>query len=117
MPALPNPLCNQEIRMFSLAFGVGTHNNSCQWLEVFYPSPLLNPAPALVSAICQTLKVDKVTQAITLQSTELNELAKALQGVDAEQAAVCQQLAGSTKPRVLALVATDEKPSSVPEVY
>jgi 2,3,4,5-tetrahydropyridine-2-carboxylate N-succinyltransferase len=103
--------------MFSLAFGVGTHNSNCQWLEVYYPRPLLNPSPALANTICQILKVDQATQAITLQSAELNDLAQALQSVDAEQAAICQQLATSNRPRVLVLLAGDDKPSSVPEVY
>ena len=28
---------------FSLAFGIGTQNSAGEWLEVFYPQPLLNP--------------------------------------------------------------------------
>ena len=29
---------------FALAIGCGTQNRDDQWLEVFYPNPLLNPA-------------------------------------------------------------------------
>lgn len=103
--------------MFSLAFGVGTHNSNAQWLEVFYPRPLLNPAQGIVHVIRDTLKTELKTQAITLESAQLNDLSKALQTVDAEQAAICQQLATSDRPRVLALIVADEKPASVPEVY
>jgi 2,3,4,5-tetrahydropyridine-2-carboxylate N-succinyltransferase len=103
--------------MFSLAFGIGTLNSNEQWLEVYYPRPLLDPGAALVNAICDTLKVGKATQAITLQTNQLNELARALQDVDGEQAALCHKLAAGNRPRVLALLASDDKPASVPEVY
>ena len=41
--------------MFSFAFGTGTHNKGGQWLEVYYPRPLLNPALDLVSTTCRVL--------------------------------------------------------------
>ena len=36
---------------FSLAIGVGTQNLQGNWLEVFYPQPLLNPPRELVHAL------------------------------------------------------------------
>jgi 2,3,4,5-tetrahydropyridine-2-carboxylate N-succinyltransferase len=103
--------------MLSFAFGVGTHNSSGQWLEVFYPRPLLNPSAALVTATCQILSCSKSTQSIPLQSDQLQRLATGLRSIDAEQADLCQQLSTSKRPRVLMLIANDEKPACVPEVY
>ncbi|HTR00766.1 MAG TPA: 2,3,4,5-tetrahydropyridine-2,6-dicarboxylate N-succinyltransferase [Candidatus Acidoferrum sp.] len=103
--------------MFSLAFGIGTHNSGGQWLEVYYPRPLLNPSVGLVSAICQILSCSKSTQSMPLQSEQLQQLAAGLQNLDADQADLCRQLAGARKPRVLMLIANDEKPACVPEVY
>ena len=103
--------------MFSFALGTGTHNSSGHWLEVFYPRPLLNPSAALVTQVCQILSCSKSTQAIPLQQDQLLRLAEGLRSIDTEQAQLCQQLAASKKPRVLMLLADDEKPATVPEVY
>ena len=40
--------------LFSLAIGVGTQNQQGQWLEIFYPQPLLNPPAELSTAIAGT---------------------------------------------------------------
>ena len=103
--------------MFSFAFGTGTHNSNGQWLEVYYPRPLLHPATDLVTTTCRILSCSKSTQSIPLQSEQLLQLAAGLKSIDAEQAALCKQLADSKKPRVLMLIANDEKPACVPEVY
>jgi len=103
--------------MFSFAFGTGTHNKGGQWLEVYYPRPLLNPALDLVSTICRVLSCSKSTQSIPLQTEQLLALADALGTIDADQAGLCRQLAASKKPRVLMLIANDGQPACVPEVY
>lgn len=103
--------------MFSLAFGVGTQSSTGQWLEVFYPKPLLQPSAALVNALHQQLNCPATTQVLPLQTSQLQQLAKGLASIDADQAAVCEQLSASKRPCVLTLIASDEKPASVPEVY
>ena len=35
-------------QLFALAFGIGTQNQQGQWLEVYYPQPLLNPPAELM---------------------------------------------------------------------
>jgi 2,3,4,5-tetrahydropyridine-2-carboxylate N-succinyltransferase len=103
--------------MFSFAFGTGTHNKGGQWLEVYYPRPLLHPALDLVSTTCGVLSCSKSTQSIPLQTEQLLALADALGTIDADQAGLCRQLAASKKPRVLMLIANDGQPACVPEVY
>ena len=51
--------------LFSLAFGVGTQNRQGAWLEVFYASPLLNPAAEIVAAVAPILGYSEGNQAIT----------------------------------------------------
>ena len=36
---------------FAFGLGVGTNNSAGEWLEVFFPQPLLTPNDALVKAI------------------------------------------------------------------
>ncbi len=103
--------------MFSLAFGVGTRSGAGQWLEVFYAKPLLHPAAALVSAVQSLLGCGATTQCLPLLHDDLGKLADGLAGVDAEQAALCAQLAKSQRPCLLMLIASDDKPVSVPEAY
>ena len=42
-------------KMYSFGIGIGTKNNAGEWLEVFYPLPLLNPDPQVVAILFSTL--------------------------------------------------------------
>jgi len=103
--------------MFSLAFGVGTRDSRDNWLEVFYPQPLLAPAPALAAVVSRILEHHGGNQVYMLEASVLRKLAEACQAVDATQAALLAHLAGSKRPLVATLLETDSKPASVPEVY
>jgi 2,3,4,5-tetrahydropyridine-2-carboxylate N-succinyltransferase len=103
--------------MFSLAFGAGTQDRNGNWLEVWYPRPLLNPPASLVAKVAQLLEHPADTNATyTLNSAQLRHLGDACQD-SAEQAELLSQLAGSKRPIVATLLAADSKPASVPEVY
>ena len=41
--------------LYSFGIGVGTKNSRGEWLEVFYPAPLLNPTKELGSIITSSL--------------------------------------------------------------
>ena len=104
--------------MFSLAFGAGTQDRNGNWLEVCYPRPLLNPPAALVAAVEKTLAHPAGSNATyALDPTQLRRLGEACNGSQPDQAALLAQLAGSKRPIVATLLATDSKPASVPEVY
>lgn len=104
--------------MFSLAFGAGTQDRHGNWLEVYYPHPLLHPAPALVALITQILghPADS-NNTYTLGPVQLRKLGDTCQDLQPEQAALLAHLAGSKRPIVATLLAADSKPASVPEVY
>ena len=103
--------------LFSLAFGVGTHHRQGTWLEVFYALPLVNPSAELVAAVTPVLGYTGGNQAITFNSTQASQLADALKGVDAAQAALLTRLAESQKPLVATLLAEDAPLASTPEAY
>jgi 2,3,4,5-tetrahydropyridine-2,6-dicarboxylate N-succinyltransferase len=103
--------------MFSLAFGVGTQDSSGSWLEVFYPLPLLNPAPALVDTVSAVLEHPGGNHTYPLEPAVLRKLAEACQSVAPDQAALLAQLTGSRRALVATLLSSDDKPASVPEVY
>lgn len=103
--------------LFSLAFGVGTQNRQGTWLEVFYALPLVNPSAELIAAVTPVLGYTGGNQAIAFNSTQASQLADALKGVDAAQAALLTRLAESQKPLVATLLAEDAPLASTPEAY
>ncbi len=103
--------------LFSLAFGVGTQNRQGAWLEVFYASPLLQPAAEIVAAVAPILGYSEGNQAITFTTAQAAQMADALKSIDATQAALLTRLAESHKPLVATLLAEDAQLTSTPEAY
>ncbi|WP_373388823.1 2,3,4,5-tetrahydropyridine-2,6-dicarboxylate N-succinyltransferase [Pseudomonas alcaligenes] len=104
-------------KLFSLAFGVGTQNRQGAWLEVFYAQPLLDPAAELVATVAAKLGYSGGNQAIAISTNQAGELANAIKGIDATQAALLTRLAESHRPLVVTLLAEDAALTSTPEAY
>jgi len=105
-------------RHFSLAIGIGNKNRKGQWLEVFYPRPILNPAPELLDGIARLVDYQGGNECIELDSKTLHALEDMF--VDMEQMAladIASILEESEQPRVITILATDEAPTSTPEAY
>ncbi len=97
---------------FAFGLGVGTHNSKGEWLEVFFPRPLLAPNAALVKALagCES--------ATTLDREQLQALQDALaQARETEQAELAGRLLDSGRPAVAVLLRDDVPPANVPEGY
>jgi len=104
--------------LYSLGFGVGTHNAKNEWLEVFYPKPLLNPCTKLAAAVAKELDYQGGNQVVTLTTAQIPALASAIEASgNAELAAIINKFAQSTRPLVATLLAEDSAPTSVPEGY
>ncbi|MDA7087355.1 2,3,4,5-tetrahydropyridine-2,6-dicarboxylate N-succinyltransferase [Pseudomonas sp. SA3-5] len=103
--------------LFSLAFGVGTQNRQSNWLEVYYAQPLLQPAADLVAKAAEKLGYSGGNQAIGFTTQQAGDLAEALKGIDAAQAALLTRLAESHQPLVATFLAEDLPLSSTPEAY
>ncbi len=105
-------------QIFSLAIGVGTQNQQGQWLEVFYPQPLLNPSPELVHAFAGKLGYKGGNHSYNLDVGLVAGLAESAQAAGfSEQAAILERLTHSKKPLVATLLETDAAPTSTPEAY
>jgi len=101
--------------MYSLAFGIGTKNSKGDWLEVYYPQPLINPDEALVSGISSVIDYDGGNVAIDLNDALVSQLIAAI--TDEATKETLTAIQGSVRPMVLTLLESDSKPSSTPEVY
>src|SRR6056300_177091 len=97
---------------FALGLGIGTQNSNGEWLEVFYPQPVLNPSADLVAALAH------VESGTVLSREVLLELESVLdahdQGYIADTAAL---FANSERPSVLTVLTEDAPPGNVPEGY
>lgn len=97
---------------FAFGLGVGTHNSQGEWLEIFFPQPVLNPPAALVDAVagCDNNSA--------LDSAQLTALQTALTDAgESDQAAVAARLQETDRPVVAVLLTEDAAPANVPEGY
>ncbi|PIE42803.1 MAG: 2,3,4,5-tetrahydropyridine-2,6-dicarboxylate N-succinyltransferase [Gammaproteobacteria bacterium] len=103
---------------FAFGLGIGTQNNRGQWLEIYYPRPLIQPETGIVNAAKESLGYDGGNHAITLDDNSLARLSDALSaGHYPELAELARSLSGSTRPVVATLLETDDPALSTPEVY
>lgn len=103
---------------FSFALGIGTQNITGDWLEVFYPQPILHPDPELVAVIASQLDYQGGNRAIDLSTRQCAVLGKALINAGfSELGALATQLQQSTRPLVATVLETDEAPTTTPGAY
>ena len=102
---------------FALAIGIGTKNSNGDWLEVYYPQPLLNPAAALIEAAKTALGYEGGNVALEADGGELEAFAVAVESANAELAALARTFTESERPVVLTVLETDAQSVSTPEVY
>jgi 2,3,4,5-tetrahydropyridine-2,6-dicarboxylate N-succinyltransferase len=104
--------------LYSIGLGIGTQNSKGEWLEVFYPKPLLQPETAVADAIAAAVNYSGGNQVISLTSEQVEALATALAATTAtELASIVASFKNSTQPLVATLLAEDTAPASVPEGY
>ena len=103
---------------FAFGLGLGTQNSKGDWLDTFYPSPLLNPKADLISAVQSIITPLQGNTAVAVSSAQMAQIADVIAASDnAEQAAIAGQLATGNQPLVVTLLSSDDAPSSVPEGY
>ncbi|SFM16226.1 2,3,4,5-tetrahydropyridine-2,6-dicarboxylate N-succinyltransferase [Marinobacter zhejiangensis] len=103
---------------FAFGIGIGTQNIQNEWLEVFYQSPVISPADALINAAKAALNYQGGNQALAVSADELNAFAAALeQAGESAQAQLASKAAVSKRPVVVTVLESDEASTSTPEVY
>lgn len=97
--------------LFSLGLGLGSQNSKGEWLDIFYPQPLLQPAEALCAAIAPIVEYKGGNAAITVNSEQMSRVAEALKAAgDSAQADIAAQLATAKQALVVTLLAEDAAP-------
>ncbi|MCE8020761.1 2,3,4,5-tetrahydropyridine-2,6-dicarboxylate N-succinyltransferase [Halomonas sp. MCCC 1A11036] len=104
--------------MLSFAFGIGTQNTQGDWLEIYYPAPLLKPDASLVEAVGKVLDVPAGNSAVSFLPEHCAKLGEALRTAGhVAQAELVEALAASQRPLVATFLENDLPPQSAPEVY
>lgn len=104
-------------KLFAFGLGVGTRNDAGDWLEVYYPKPLLAPDAAVATALA-TSGYGGDNEPLQLDRAGMQTLAVALHEAGAtDQAELAAELAASRQPLVATALASDAAPQSVPEGY
>lgn len=97
---------------FAFGLGVGTQNSKGEWLEVFFPLPIIDPCTALAQAVAGT---DSST---ALTRERLRDLQQALAAAgEEEQSALAGRLLDSDRPVTAVLLTEDAAPADVPQGY
>ena len=104
-------------KLYSVGLGVGTQNNKGEWLEVFFPQPLLKPDTGICTAIETTLNYSGGNQTLGLSASQLESLAAAIATDHPDLADLMITLKTSKRPLVAVILETDDAPGSVPEGY
>lgn len=105
--------------LFSIGLGIGTKNSKGDWLEVYYPRPVLTPSAAWEAA-AQEAGYKGGNSAVEPTPgglfTLVRQLEQAGEKVNLLKPLVTEKIAKG-KTVVLCVLATDEAPKSVPEAY
>ncbi len=104
--------------LFSFALGTGTQNKKGEWLEVFYPSPMINVASGIIDAVKKVIPYTEGNQAIAASKEQMTAIAENFNAMgEAGLATIAKKLSQSVQPLVVTLLQLDIKPASIPEVY
>ncbi|MBA6412760.1 2,3,4,5-tetrahydropyridine-2,6-dicarboxylate N-succinyltransferase [Parahaliea sp. F7430] len=97
---------------FAYGIGIGTQNNRGEWLEVYFPQPLLSPSRALQQAL------GNCDNQSSLNRNKLSALHQTLEAAgEASEAVLVAALLDSEAPVVAVLLREDSAPKTVPEAY
>ena len=97
---------------FAMGLGIGTQNSNGEWLEVFFPQPVLNPSADLVAALAHIESGTVLSREVLLELESVFDTHDL--GYVADAAAL---FANSERPSVLTVLKEDAPPANVPEGY
>lgn len=101
---------------FAIGIGIGTRNTQGDWLEVFYPAPLLHPAADIADIITAALHHTDGNAAIEVSAEQVRALNQTLSAAG-HSLPWLAALGDSQQALVATILDTDSPSVSVPEVY
>jgi 2,3,4,5-tetrahydropyridine-2-carboxylate N-succinyltransferase len=103
---------------FAFGIGIGSQNKQGEWLEVFYPQPVITPDSALMDIVQNVFDYQGGNQAISVTAEQLSQFANALRQIgQTSQAILSEKAVNSVQPVVVTVLDSDDTASNTPEVY
>lgn len=100
--------------LFSLGLGIGSKNSKGEWLDVYYPAPIMKVDANALSG----LGYESGNQTLELKKSQLPALQDSLTTAGlTDQATLVKNFENSNQPLVACILATDEAPQTVAEAY
>ncbi len=104
--------------LYSLGVGIGTQNSKGEWLEVFFPQPLVKPDEQISQTFIDVLGYQGGNEALPLTTSHIDALEKAFhESGNNALSELLGNIKSSMRPLVAVLLETDDGPVSVPEAY
>ena len=101
---------------FAFGLGIGTQNSTGEWLEIYFPMPILSPSSAVASCVAKLGHIE--SNNATLNVEQLTQLEAAFEEAgEAELAELANRFIHSQAPIVAVLLSDDSAPLTVPEAY
>jgi len=100
---------------FSFAIGIGTKNRQGDWLEVYYPLPVLHPENDHIEQLGSMVEYSAGNACFEIDDDFLEAATNTV--TDGPEHDVIRALMGSSQPRVVTIIERDEDPASTPEAY
>lgn len=100
---------------FALGIGIGTKNRKGEWLEVFYPAPMFQPAEEDVKQLGDRIGYEGGNAVIELNHDAMLRLMEA--ATDSAQKHYLESISGAKGPKVAMFLETDDAIESTPEAY
>ncbi len=102
--------------IYALGVGIGTRNAHGDWLEVYFPAPMMDPDGELAAGLISGGYTRQTVH--ELDAAGLAELGKLCATAGSPELwSTCEAMADSDRPAVLVLLKEDSAPASVPEAY
>ena len=101
--------------MFALAFGVGTKNKKGDWLEAFFPRPILSPEPEIVDIVKKNTSYQGGNFDLQLSSAQISACAEEIP--DSSQKKLLEEIVSSSMPKILSVIEIDGEITSTLEAY
>ena len=101
---------------FAFGLGIGTQNSTGEWLEIYFPMPILSPSSAIARCVAKLGLIE--SNNATLNVEQLTQLEAAFEEAgEAEHAKLANRFIHSQAPIVAVLLSDDSAPLTVPEAY
>ncbi len=105
-------------QIFAFGLGIGTQNKGGDWLEVFYSALRTNVERSTLDVLLESTNYEGDNNTLVLGESDLNRLhMNLLKEGNIEQTKLISRLKASIQPVVLCVLANNEAPSNLAEVY